>query len=46
MNSDQTTRRVVQFFFLAEMAPFWVKIRNFAEVQCSPLAFNVFQGNP
>jgi len=27
-------------FFIAETTPFWVKIRDFAEVQCSPPAFN------
>jgi hypothetical protein len=27
-------------FFLIETAPFWVKIRDFSEVQCSPPAFN------
>jgi hypothetical protein len=48
MNSDQATCRLVSFFFFfnAKTTSFWVKIRDFAEVQCSPLAFNLVQLNP
>jgi hypothetical protein len=47
MNSDQTTRRLVLFFFLkAETALFWVNKGVLTDFQFSPRSFNLFQLNP